>query len=228
MERTILKPLEALSRSAYPSRSVKVQIVRTLSSLLQNWSQIDWPSVFRRASQDDRLATRYGITAVRNLDACFESIDRAAALLSKLAMRLLRGTACPLQAYSAVLDAYSALSGPAAGLHTSVLPPSCMTIRLIISGSIYCTSRLFSLTQLLRRNFEVWEMAQEDLLAEGQQDLPSNSREGRLKNTEFAYYDEINREDLNKMVVVLADSVWRVKGFATVDDDPGVSVGLGR
>jgi hypothetical protein len=136
-----------------------------------------------------------------------------------------------MQAHRVALDTYYVLSGPLAGYHASVLPPTPLTLHLILASTIYSPSRLFSLTQLLRHNFEVWEFAQEELLEQSGQaesSTPKNSREGHIKQTEAIYYDEANREDLNKMVVVLADAVWRVKGFSTVDEEPGISIGLGK
>ncbi|KDN45752.1 hypothetical protein K437DRAFT_118981 [Tilletiaria anomala UBC 951] len=245
ISKNLLQPLESILRAPCAPFSCKIQILRSLTDMLQLWARFDWATGLRQ-SQNRALKIRYGITPMRHCEMCFESIDLTGAFLTRLAGNVLQSRPRSIKAQAAVLDAYATLSGPLSGLHSSVLPSMPATMLLILSPSIYCPSRFFSLTQALRRNFEVWEFAQDEVFEQQQQQpqsqeqqgssqpgsvasgAPANSREGRLKMAETAYFDEANREDLNRMVVVLADLVWRVKGFATVEEENGISVGLGK
>ena len=256
MEARLLSPLLTLFRSPRTSRRLQLGIVQNLTGLVHNWSGFDWSRALKRGhtagTKDDAggdVASdvllhplRYGLAPLTTAEAesAFESIDSVAQRLVYCAQRLLVAHPKLPKVQASVLDAHETLSGARLnGLHTCVLPSTTTTLLLVLAENIYASSRLFSLTQMLRRSFETWEFAQDELLElQQQQDQgltlsqvqqqAANSREGRLKVMEQTYYDEANREDLNRMVVVLADLIWRVKGFATVDDENGVTIGLGK
>jgi hypothetical protein len=66
-----------------------VQLIVSLTRMLDAWSTLDWRRAFRQA-QGPGDGIRYGISTIQNCSACFDSIKTSAWLLNELVTRLMR------------------------------------------------------------------------------------------------------------------------------------------
>lgn len=211
----------------------------------------------------DSPGERVAALPAEQLELVLVNVETAANTLVSASNQVQSCQPRSFDALEAFSNAWHALT-EVAGLHSSMTPSPSALVHHLLAPQIVSPSLVAETIDRLRRSFEWWESVQA-AYATGE---PAPPLEGppalvdllpMLPNARGAgpaqplpphaakkvreYYSDDARASINAAVVLLADCVWRMKGFATADMDlahptldiervptaeTGIHFGLGR